>query len=328
MPINSEMHRIITADCSYPKEIDDGLFIKPLDEDHELYQVGVCIADTSKIYDNVEVTKQAFARTTARYWDLPDGERGYDPMIDPKLVQKIELKAGTVRDAMVASFMVGVHEAPSDIEISFEPVKIDKNIDYRQLSNFTYSEQGRKYLRASLLIRQHLGYIAYGDHIGSRPQWRKDEAGQPAAVNMSGRAWKRGSQINESFMVATNHLVGKLMDEENRPVIYRVHDPDDEQYLELLSASVARFSRKAGLHSGLGLDPYCRVTSPLRRLDDFVSIQQLRQRDRGLAPTAKDIQDVAFAVRRLNQELVASAPKEAARLSRRDILGRAALAAG
>jgi exoribonuclease R len=314
-----EPPRIITADCSFPKEIDDGLFIEPLDEDHELYRVGVCVADTSKIYENSEISKEAFNRTEAKYWDLPDGERGYDPMIRPEAIKKIELTEGTLRNAMIVRFLVGAHEAPRDVRVTFEKVEVAQNISYKQFSNFTYSKEGRKFLRASALIRSYLGYVAYGDHIGSRPQWRSDTA----ATNVSGRSWKRGSQINESFMVAAYHLVGKMMAAEDRPAIYRVHDPNDEQYLELLSANVARYSRVPGPHAGLGLDPYSRVTSPLRRLDDFVNNYQLRQRDRGHAPTEKDLKDVAFAVRRLNQELVASAPKEISRLSRRDILGRA-----
>lgn len=313
-----EPPRIITADCSFPKEIDDGLFIEPLDEDHELYRVGVCVADTSKAYEHSEIFKEAFDRTEAKYWELPDGERGYDPMIRPEAIKKIELTEGTLRNAMIVRFMVGAHEAPQDVQVSFGQVEVTKNISYKQLSNYTYSPEGRKFLRASVLIRNYLGYVAYGDHAGSKPQWRSDTT----VTNISGRSWKRGSQINESFMVAANHLVGKMMATDERPAIYRVHDPDDEQYLELLSASMARYSRTPGPHSGLRLDPYCRVTSPLRRLDDFVNNYQLRQRDRGRAPTEKDLKDVAFAVRRLNQELVASAPKELARLSRRDILGR------
>jgi exoribonuclease R len=101
-----------------------------------------------------------------------------------------------------------------------------------------------------------------------------------------------------------------------------VHDPEDEQHLELLSPNVAWYSRTPGPHTGLNLAPYCRVTSPLRRLDDFVMNRQLRQRFLDRAPTAADTKDVAFAVRRLNQEIVAAAPKEVSRYSRRDILGK------
>jgi hypothetical protein len=50
--------------------------------------------------------------------------------------------------------------------------------------------------------------------------------------------------------------------------------------------------------------------------------RQLKQRDMGKQPTSQDTKDVAFAIRRLNQEIVTSAPKEASRYSKRDILGK------
>lgn len=319
----SEMPSIITADCSFPKEIDDGLFVERLDENYELYRVGVCVVDTSKVYSDQDVLKQAFNRTTARYWDLPDGERGYDPMIDPAVIKNLEFTSGSVRDALIVTFMVGDNHAPSDVDISFGPVVVVANKSYKDFANFAMNGRGERFSRASELIKSHLGYIAYGDHAGNQPQWRQGQ--EVTALNLSGSAWKKGSKMNEAFMVGANHLVGKTLAEEGRPAIYRVHDPEDEQYLELLSANVARYSRMPGQHSGLGLDPYCRVTSPLRRLDDFIMSNQLKQRFLGKQPTAQDSRDVAFGVRRLNQELVAAAPKEVSRFSRRDILGRAAV---
>jgi exoribonuclease II len=319
-----EIPKIITADCSFPREIDDGLFVERMDEDHELYRVGVCVVDTSKLYVNEEIKKDAFKRTEAKYWDLPGNERGYDPMIEADVIKGIEFTAGNVRDALVITFLVGDRQEPTDVEASFSPVEVVANKSYKEFANFaTYSPKGKRFSRASELIKNHLRFVAYGDHAGDRPQWRKDTEEQ--TPNLSNRAWKRGSKMNEAFMVGANHLIGKMLAEEGRPAIYRVHDPEDEQYLELLSANVARYSWTPGAHSGLGLDPYCRVTSPLRRLDDFVMNNQLKKRFLGKKPTAKDSEDVHFAVRRLNQEIIANAPKEVSRMSRRDILGRVAV---
>jgi exoribonuclease II len=318
-----EIPRIITADCSFPKEIDDGLFVRQLDENHELYQVGVCVVDTSKLYSNQDVVNQAFNRTAAKYWDLPGDERGYDPMVETDFIKELEFSAGNVRDALIVAFTVGRKQEPSNVDISFGQVEVVQNKSYKDFANYAvYSPKGKKFSRASEFIRDHLGYVAYGDHSGNQPQWREAQETTP---NVSNRAWKRGSKMNEAFMVAANYLVGVTLAAEGRPAIYRVHDPQDEQYLELLSANVARYSRTPGPHMGLGLGPYCRVTSPLRRLDDFVMSHQLKKRFLGKDPTAQDARDVAFAVRRLNQEIIAAAPKEAARFSRHELLGRAAV---
>ena len=317
----SELPQVITADCSSPKEIDDGLYVHKLDEERELYEVGVCVADTSSLYKKPEIVSHAHDRTAAKYWELPGNERGYDPMIDADEIKNLELIEGSVRSALVISFLIGPKDEPEDVSIAFKPVEIVSNKTYKQFANEALSGELRHFLRVSSLIKNHLGYIAYGDHAGVRPAWRN---GSNQVISASDRAWKKGSQVNESFMVAANHLVGRQMATEGRPAIYRVHDPEDEQYLELLSASVARYSRIPGPHSGLRLDPYCRVTSPLRRLDDFVMNNQLRKRFEGKQPTAQDTREVAFAIRRLNQELIAAAPKDVSKFSRRDILGRLA----
>ncbi len=318
------MPRIITADCPFPKEIDDGLFVERMDEDHELYRVGVCVVDTSSVYDEPSVLEQAYTRTTAKYWDIPGDEPGYEPMIDPSIIKGLEFTAGSVRDALIVTFLVGAKKEPSDVSVSFGEVEVAHNMSYKDFAYYTSYRRGKKFANASRLIKDHLGYAAYGDHAGTRPQWQEGQS-----LNTLGRA-KRGSKMNEAFMVATNHLVGQMLANEDRQGldIFRIHDPkhdpEDEQYIEFLPANVARFSTVPGLHAGLGLDPYCRVTSPLRRLDDFVMNYQLKQRFLGVQPTAQDAGSVTLAVERLTQELIASAPGAASRFNRQSVLGRAA----
>jgi exoribonuclease R len=225
-----ELARVITADCSYPKEIDDAISVERVDENFEAYKVSVCVADTSGLYADPSIVEEAHRTTTAKYWDLPNGERGYDPMIDTDVIRDLELIEHKERSALVVSFIVGTQLAPSNVEIGFEQITIRRNLNYKEFSNFAHGP-GQRFVRASKLIKQQLNYVAYGDHVGERPVWRgRDDP----VKNMSEGAWKRGSKINESFMVATNHLVGKLFAEEGRPAIYRVHDPDDERHLEFL----------------------------------------------------------------------------------------------
>jgi exoribonuclease II len=316
--------RIITADCSFPREIDDGLFVDKISAKHDLYRVGVCVVDTAKVYPNQDIKNEAFSRTAADYYDLPGGERGYDPMIDPEVIKDLEFTEGSVKDALIVTFLVGRNKPPHGVEAKFGKVEVTENLSYKEFAEYASAGNGTKYARTASLIKGHLGYVSYGDHAGVRPAWRSD-TDDDGTVTLSEKAWKNGSKMNEAFMVATNHLIGRTFAEEERPAIYRVHDPEDEQFLELMSANMARFSRTPGIHSGLGLEPYSRVTSPLRRLDDFVMNNQLKKRFLGMRPTAQDTRDVAFAIRRLNQEAIAAAPKEIARFSRRDILGRTAM---
>ena len=204
-------------------------------------------------------------------------------------------------------------------------MEVADNKSYKDFANYAVYGNGKRFSKASQFIRGHLGYIAYGDHAGNRPAWLGSSGEERRTISHSERAWKNGSKINEAFMVATNHLVGTVLGQEGRPAVYRVHDPEDDRYIEIMPSNMAYFSTHPGLHTGLNLDPYCRVTSPLRRLDDFVMNYQLKKRFLEKSPSAQDSKEVAFAVRRLNQELIAGAPKELSRLSKRDILGRSAV---
>ena len=79
--------------------------------------------------------------------------------------------------------------------------------------------------------------------------------------------------------MGTNHInlhgwwlssSGRWLKERDLLAIYRIHDPSDTTLAEFIDTSVARFSQSPGRHVSQGLEPYCRVTSPLRRLEDFV----------------------------------------------------------
>lgn len=299
---DSQPYLIITADCSDPHEIDDGLFVQPLASSKELYRVGVCVADTSKLYDNTDIRKAAMANGSARYWDLGGGERGYDPMIPADAIRELEFKKDKVRDALVLSFLVGRGVVPTEFEVSYGKVQVTTNMTYKQFADrCTSSDYYSKFTTTAELIRSGLGYTPGGDNGGN-------SARQGHGVgDASGRRWLNGARINEAFMISANHLLGKLMREEDRPAIYRLFDPSDTSYQDILDANVARYSLTPGPHKALRLDPYCRATSPLRRLEDYLMSHQLRQRDRGKPATKNDIEYLSAGTRRLNQEIASHA---------------------
>ena len=297
---------IITVDCSAPREIDDGVFVEALPTAQEVYRVGVCVADTSKVYGNGHIFKQAITNVEAHYWDLPHGERGYDPMLDTEIIRKLEFTEGEVRNALVISFLVGKKLPPSDLAISFGKVEVVENMSYRKFATKCKAGEREKQVgRAATLIIQHLKYNSGGDDD-------RTTAGDYELVNIYNRlingpsreAWIRGSKLNEAFMVAANHLVGKALADEGRPAIYRVHNPDSERHQEFLSTNKAMYSWTPGRHTGLNLEPYCRVTSPLRRLEDFMMSYQLKQRYLGYSSTLHDAQNIAKATKRLNGYIV------------------------
>jgi len=292
-------HVIFTADGSNPKEIDDGVFVYPLDTDTEQYLVGVCVADTSKLYANGDIRLQAMKNVHAEYWDLPDGTIGYDPMIESSAIRDLELTRGRLRNALIVSFVIGETVAPSNIQIAFGRVEVAQNYTYKAFSGLVgEGKSAERYGRASNFILQHLAYRQGGDSSG------RNKEGEAVPLDLSYQTWAHGARINEAYMVAANHLVGKVLRDEGLPAIYRVHDLSDNTHGLFIEANCAMYQRTPGLHEGLGVDPYCRVTSPLRRLEDFIMNYHLKLRHLGIVPPKADLNMMDESIRALNKRTI------------------------
>lgn len=314
---------IVTADCSDPCEIDDGVFVEPLPGDQERYRVGVCVADTSKVYEDRDVFTRAMTMTESRYYELPDGEKGHDPMIDMDIVRDLHFSAGNVRSALIISFIIGSQQPPTDVSISFGKVEVTKNYNYKDFG--AHCQRGEvlaRYGRASALILHHLRYNTW-DNDGPTYTASGDLnlIHQEMIRSAAHQQFIGGSNLNSAFMIGSNHLAGKLIAPEGRPFVHRIHDPSDERYLELVPPSVALFSRNPGPHVGLGLNPYPRFTSPLRRLDDMANGHQAKLRDLGHPITGRDEREIAAVVQRLNGREIEEAFKGPLRLNSQDVLG-------
>ncbi len=324
VPLPDEPLLIETADCSEPMERDDGFRITPLDDNTEKYRVDVCVADTSQIYDHPDIFDTAVKKVESKYWDLPNGGRGYDPMIDPNVIRLLDFQQGTLRDAMIVSFVVGRTQPPDHLNISFGQVEVAENLDYRQLSERCRDdEEYRKVGRASLFIMQHLQYNSGGDSDSRPTEAFNAEAVYNRLINgPAHKAWLRGSRLNESLMVCTNHMLGLMLSQEDRPAIYRRHNPTNKDISEFLAHDMAQFSTVPGPHGGLGLPVYTRATSGLRRLEDFMTIRQLWLRSQGKGPTTRDYRDIDFAVRRLNQNICSTELQKPVRMPSVSAFGR------
>lgn len=298
-------HLLVTADCSNPRELDDGLIVEALPSSGEMYRVSVCVVDTSPLYREHGVLDEVMKRTEAKYYPLPNGEQGYEPMVSGEVIKDMDFKLrspGDTRAAMIVRFVVGKNQPPTDTEVVFGQVEVAANHDYHHFA--ALSSLGGKYERfgrAAILIKQHLAFTAEGDHYGSGSEGAANAGSKRIVTDPVHQGFIRGSRLNEAFMVGTCLKVGQLLiPEQDRVGIYRVHDSADEAQQMFLPANVATYSWEPGPHEGLGVYGYCRVTSPLRRLEDFIMSHLLRQRYEGKPVTRDDEATVAMAVHRLN----------------------------
>ena len=290
---------IITADCSNPHEIDDGILVQPLPSAREAYKVDVCIADVSSLYRNTDVLQGALSQTRSEYFTLGGSEQGYEPMIDRQYVLQKELSKAALKNAVIMSFIVGDGIAPQDFSVDFDQVRVLANYNYRQFSEL--SSRGLKleqYAQAARFIREGIRYNPGGDST----TMTNDISNR--ALERKYGSWKHGARLNEAFMVASNHLLGKMMQDEGRPAIYRVHGNAGDIHGEIFRPDVAWYSRQPGFHQGLDIGPYCQGTSGLRRLPDFIMHYHLWLRDNNMTPTEYDMRIMDEAIRNLNSRAI------------------------
>lgn len=300
---------IVTVDCSSPKEFDDGIAIQPLADAHETYRVHVFAVDTSPLYEQEELTRRVITQTESRYGDT----KGYEPMLPEAVVLDRDFRKDTVRDALGVSFTVGVAQPPTDVSVGFTRVEVRRNFAYNRFGEkCRYSDTFIPFGRAAALLLNHL----------QTTNLAEEDAYHGLIHVAPSETWRRGANINQAFMVAANHLVGKVMRDEDRLAIYRVHQLEDDPYAEIFGSGIARYSTTPGPHAGLGLDVYCRVTSPLRRAEDFLMHGLLRAREEGRSPSTSDRKRVAATVLRLNQRTAASLLQEGPRLDNGHLWGR------
>lgn len=303
-------HGIITVDCSNPYEFDDGIAVTPLPTNKELYKVDVFAVDASSIYHDGEAVKRAVDLTESFYDSPKGGPKRYTPMLSRETVRAHDFTKDSVRGALVVSFTVGVNQPLSNLSVGFGQVEIDQNLNYKRFANRCRSEQSfRPYGRAAALILRHFGVLDGNTEAVYRALLH--------SPNTS--SWRRGSDINEAYMVAANHMVASMMRDEDRLAIYRVHDTDDNSMNELMSPKIARFSTTPGPHNGLGLDVYTRVTSPLRRVEDLIMHGLLHARATGRELNPRDHKLVAGTIQRLNQRAAASLFHDKPRLQADDL---------
>ncbi len=288
-------YAIITADGADPKEYDDGISVTPLPSAEELYRVQVFAADTSHLYQDGTIANRVLENTQAQYHDPDSRRRDYKPMLPLGAIRSTEFAQGTVRKALVVSFLVGRKQPPSEVEIGFGRVEVRRNYGYGRFGKeCSHSQPLTQYGRAAALILRHLS----GNDIRTEKMY--SEITRKAGVGPS----RRGARMNAAYMIAANHLVGSKLRDENHLAIYRTHGQQDDSLYEFLRPDVARFSASPAPHQDIGIDAYCRVTSPLRRAEDFVMLGLLRARAKGREPSSYDQTLTAAMIRRLNQRII------------------------
>ena len=280
---------ILTFDGENTKEIDDALSIKILDNDHIM--LGVHIADPTDLIDKDSIIfEEAAKRTTSIY--LSDKTYSMFPItLSGDLVS---LQEGNYRPA--TSYYFEFNKDGKLIKYNFvkSVIKVDKNMTYNEF-NKILNMNGYDSSKETIMNLNKLSTILQ-NYYYKDPLYEKINRTERNVTNTNIIGISNGEKVVESTMIFTNHMVAKYFDDNKLPFIYRNHsinremmnnldklkynimkEDNDKSYLRYIEMvkniyPKALYEVENKGHYGLGIDAYCHITSPLRRMADVIGL--------------------------------------------------------
>ena len=282
---------VITADSSGARDFDDAVNLEAKDG---YFTLGVHIADVSALVtpDSI-LDREAFSRATSIY--MPDQRI---PML-PEILseERLSLVQGEERPAF--SLTVDITETGDVLGYEFTPsvVRVKRQLSYQEVDAAVETDLtlGRMF-KLSRALRDKR--IARGALLLSMPKLNvyltpEGEIG----VNLT--LWENpGRSMIGEFMILANHLAARWLNENGAPCVYRSQAEPSERLVpaqagcddlfqclrqrRLLSKTL--WGLEPAPHSGMGIDIYTNLTSPLRRYIDLMMQRQVRQLAGGKPP--------------------------------------------
>jgi len=264
----------LAIDNSYSSDADDAISI---DGD----RVWIHIADVASFVD-VDSNLDMFARKRASNLYLPDQ---IFHMLPPSLSEACSLGAGDLSNAVSIGFVLNKFEI-KNIQIHLSQIKVTKMsyemADQEMSSNKTLAALN-KIARAHKAHRDANGAIQLNlpntdiklkdNKVLIFPQ--EDSESRELVSEMmilAGRVIAEFSVENSISMPYLSQETGNFSDE----IINNINNLSPSKAFEAARGfNRSKLSVKHSLHSGLGLQAYLRVTSPMRRYLDLLVQQQL-----------------------------------------------------
>lgn len=270
-----------TIDGPLTRDFDDALSIEI---DGETIQIGIHIADVASVIPPESILDRgASQRGSALY--LPQRQI---PMIPLNLSHDtLSLKEGFDRPAisLISRFDTGGNL----LDWRFVPslIKVQRQLTYSRV-NELYMQEGllEQMYRLSRLMRQKR--IDQGALILSQPEVNiKIDSDSSVSLEMIDQETPSRMIVAE-FMIFYNWMAARLCRDNNIPILYRSQEEPNERlsvdntgYLYFVFKQLRKIhplviDTNPRPHTGLGLDVYTNVSSPIRRYLDLVVQRQIR----------------------------------------------------
>ncbi|MEN9202029.1 MAG: ribonuclease R [Thermostichus sp. DG_1_6_bins_120] len=296
-----------TIDDASTRDIDDALSIESWSE--EQVKLWIHIADPSRwVQWGDPLDLEARKRGTSVY--LPEQ---VIPMFPPQLsTGPMSLVQGEVRPALSFGVVLGCEGQIHDFEICLSHIKVTYRLTYEDADEML--ELGAEEELTAIARAAQWRYawrLAQGAiQIGLPEQDIKviDEIPHLRVIEDT-----PSRQMVAEMMVLTGEVAARFAYQNGIPVPYRLQPAPDLPPPETLDLypqgpvrsfaimrclSRAEVGTQPGRHTGLGLDAYCQVTSPIRRYADLLAHYQIKAFLQGDPPplTESDVQQVLLAL--------------------------------
>ena len=282
---------VLTIDSSGSGDFDDAI---SLEEKNGRFILGIHIADVSAmIQPDSPLDHEALSLGTSIY--MPDQKISMLPEVLSE--EALSLKEGCVRPAF--SVLIDLDESGKVERYEFLPslIMVKRRLNYqdvdatfdsdptlKKLFSICQSLKARRYARGALIMPLPTlnVYLSADGQIGiSLIHW-----------DNPGRA------IISEFMILANYLAASALVEANVPGLFRYQEEPYRRVLQETQGEYSLFhclqqrkylnrvgwSLEPQPHSGMGLEYYTNLTSPLRRFIDLIIQRQVKSIATGTKP--------------------------------------------
>ncbi len=294
----------LTIDGPFTRDYDDALSIEI--EDDDTLQIGIHIADVSAaILQNSLLDHEAAARASSLF--LPFRQV---PMIPRELSQNtLSLKKDCDRRAI--SLVTRFDKKGLLIDYRFVPsvIRVRRQLVYEEVNE---TMGGEALLKKLYMVSQHLQEERMKrDALSLSLPELQIKLNDDLSLSIEAVDQNTPSRmIVAEFMILYNWLAARFCNDNKIPILFR-RQPEPRERISLgetgylyyvfqqrRKLSPLQIDTSPGPHSGIGLDLYTHVTSPLRRYLDLVIQRQIGSFIAGDKPVynEKELEDIRLVV--------------------------------
>ncbi len=269
----------VTIDAEDTQDFDDALSFVETEAGQELY---IHITDVASfVKPGMALWEEALERALTLY--MPDETI---PMLPFELSHdRFSLKEGTLRPALSFKVVFDRERTCLSFEIIPSIIKVDKRLTYDEVDEKLKAGKSFWQNLYQLLLHHKKKREEKGAFAIFLPeiQVKIDENGE---ITLQKIELTPARELIAEAMILTNTLSANFFQKHGIPGIYRsqpppfevIENPEDSLYLKILQLKYfarSELSTEPAPHSGLGVEAYTTLTSPMRRFLDLLMQYQL-----------------------------------------------------